>query len=320
MNRIDVFNGDADGICALQQLRLAEPCDEAELVTGLKRDIRLLQRVEAKAGDVVTVLDISLDSNRTDLERLLAGGATVRYFDHHFAGDEPFAHPGLSACIDLAPDVCTSLLVDRALGGKHRLWAVTAAFGDNLHVSARRAAEGLGLSDKALGDLQTLGECINYNGYGENLSDLWFHPTELYASLKPHADPRTFIADSPAFSKLRDGYVADLRQADALQALLDTETAAAFGLPDAAWARRVSGILANRLAQARPDRAHAILTPVSGNHYTVSVRAPLARPVGADALCRQFPNGGGRAAAAGINRLPEAEVARFLRELEQHFK
>ena len=38
----DVFNGDADGICALHQLRLAEPRPTAELVTGVKRDIRLL--------------------------------------------------------------------------------------------------------------------------------------------------------------------------------------------------------------------------------------------------------------------------------------
>jgi hypothetical protein len=40
----DVFNGDADGICALHQLRLANPRD-AVLLTGVKRDIALLQRV-----------------------------------------------------------------------------------------------------------------------------------------------------------------------------------------------------------------------------------------------------------------------------------
>ena len=38
MTCYDVFNGDADGICALQQLRLREP-REAELVTGMKRDM-----------------------------------------------------------------------------------------------------------------------------------------------------------------------------------------------------------------------------------------------------------------------------------------
>ena len=67
------FNGDADGLCALQQLRLVDPRD-AKLVTGVKRDIKLLRRVHAAAGDQVTVLDISLDQNRDDLLRLLDAG------------------------------------------------------------------------------------------------------------------------------------------------------------------------------------------------------------------------------------------------------
>ena len=54
MHLIDVFNGDADGLCALHQLRLAEPAD-SELVTGPKRDISLLKRVKAGAGDRITV-------------------------------------------------------------------------------------------------------------------------------------------------------------------------------------------------------------------------------------------------------------------------
>jgi hypothetical protein len=43
MRRIDVFNGDADGLCALHQLRLAEPV-QSELVTGVKRDIKQIVR------------------------------------------------------------------------------------------------------------------------------------------------------------------------------------------------------------------------------------------------------------------------------------
>jgi len=50
MRDFDVFNGDADGICALHQLRLAEP-RAADLITGVKRDIALLKRVPAGAGD-----------------------------------------------------------------------------------------------------------------------------------------------------------------------------------------------------------------------------------------------------------------------------
>jgi hypothetical protein len=58
------------GLCAPHQLRLESPAG-AELVAGVKRDIKLLGGVEAGAGDLVTVLDISLDSNRRGLLRLL---------------------------------------------------------------------------------------------------------------------------------------------------------------------------------------------------------------------------------------------------------
>ncbi|MFO1364243.1 MAG: hypothetical protein U1F45_17610 [Burkholderiales bacterium] len=91
MRRIDAFNGDADGICALHQLRLAEPADSV-LVTGPKRDIALLPRVAARAGDEVTVLDVSLDRNRGALEALLERGVRVRWFDHHYPGEIP-SHP-----------------------------------------------------------------------------------------------------------------------------------------------------------------------------------------------------------------------------------
>jgi hypothetical protein len=74
MAYFDVFNGDADGMCALLQLRLAEPRD-AQRITGLKREIALLQRVRAQAGDTVTVLDISLDANRAALMSMLRRGA-----------------------------------------------------------------------------------------------------------------------------------------------------------------------------------------------------------------------------------------------------
>ena len=60
MTHIDVFNGDADGICSLLQLRLDKPT-KSMLVTGVKRDINLLKRVTAQAGDKVTVLDVSMD-------------------------------------------------------------------------------------------------------------------------------------------------------------------------------------------------------------------------------------------------------------------
>ena len=309
MTHYDVFNGDADGICALHQLRLAYPRD-SQLITGVKRDITLLERVVAKPGDRITVLDISLDKNREALLASLDRGARVIYFDHHFPCDIP-AHRGFEAYIDRAPDVCTSLLVDRFLQGRYRIWAVVGAFGDNLHEAARRAAELLHLSAGQLDALQSLGECLNYNGYGETLADLHFPPDELYRLLHCHADPFAFIAEAPAFQQLRQGYAEDMAKAEELQPELATDACALYSLPDAPWSRRVSGSFGNRLAQSWPNRAHAILTRRS-NGYTVSVRAPLAAPTGADELCRRFDSGGGRKAAAGINCLPEAKVAEFV--------
>ena len=63
MTHYDVFNGDADGICSLQQLRLNQP-KSSTLITGLKRDINLFSKVNAKQGDDITALDISFDKNR----------------------------------------------------------------------------------------------------------------------------------------------------------------------------------------------------------------------------------------------------------------
>ena len=113
MTYYDVFNGDADGICALRQLRLAFPV-ESTIVTGLKRQIALLESVPAVRGDVVTVLDISLDRNRKGLASLLARGVTVQYFDHHHAAGPLPKHALLTTTIDESGASCTSTLVDRS--------------------------------------------------------------------------------------------------------------------------------------------------------------------------------------------------------------
>ncbi|MDP2432198.1 MAG: acetyltransferase [Pseudomonadota bacterium] len=306
----DAFNGDADGLCALHQMRLAEPA-ASTLITGVKRDIGLLRKIDARAGDSLLALDIAVEKNAAPLAVLLEKGVKVRWFDHHNPGELP-AHPNFQASIDTAADVCTSLLVDRFLGGRHRVWAVAAAFGDNLHEAARRAAEPLGLSNGQLDSLRALGECLNYNGYGESLEDLHFHPADLYRGLSNHADPFSFIQEAPQFQTLIQGYAADMALAAVLQPDEARATGAVFILPDAAWARRVSGVYANDLATANPNRAHALLTRSPKGHFVVSVRAPLADKRGADELCRRFASGGGRKAAAGINMLPEAQIPDFI--------
>lgn len=307
MADFDVFNGDADGIISLLQLRCASP-RTAELVTGRKRDIQLLHRVNAKEGDQVTVLDISMRSNIEDLKRILGAGAFVFYADHHNAGEIPRSE-NLTAIIDTAPEQCTAMIVDTCLNGAYRAWAITAAYGDNFPALAERKARG---ADLPLDKLARLGMLFNYNGYGASIDDLHLHPADLYRAAAAYDTPMEFMdARSDIIALLDDGYETDLARAQGGKILTDADSVQAILLPDSASSRRISGVYGNMLAQKFPGRAHAILTE-NGGSYVVSVRAPLENRRGADALCLRFETGGGRAAAAGINALPPEEMDNFL--------
>jgi len=310
----DVFNGDADGIISLVQLRLSDPRD-AKLVTGRKRDIKLLSRVDAKQDDRVTVLDISMRSNQADLERVLNDGASVLYFDHHNAGDG-VDNPNLEAHINTAGEICTAVLVDQYLDGAHRAWAVTASYGDNFPAMAERLAHGL---DLPLDALKTLGEMTNYNGYGATEADLHFHPADLFQEMAGFAPPMEFLAEKPdVIGKLTQGYADDFKMAEGSKVLVSKVTGEIRVLPDGAASRRISGMFGNQLAQENPERAHAILTEQEGG-FLVSIRAPISTRSGADTLALQFETGGGRAAAAGINHLQKSDLDRFIEAFQLAF-
>jgi hypothetical protein len=241
--------------------------------------------------------------------RLLEAGARVRYFDHHEADDIPI-HPRLDAHIDVASDVCTSLLMDRELEGEFRAWAVVGAFGDNLTAVADHLATDLGLDAEDRRRLRTLGEAINYNAYGDSEQDIHIRPAQLYQTLIRYRDPLALLKNESIGQELDARRQADLRQATALPPYWEDARASAYLLPDAPWSRRVIGCLGNALATARPRRAHAVLKESPGG-FLVSVRAPLASPGGAGDLCRRF-GGGGRVGAAGIDQLPKHELQRFI--------
>jgi hypothetical protein len=317
MTHYDVFNGDADGLCSLHQLRLEYPL-ESVLVTGAKRDVALLHRVPAQPGDSVTVLDVSVASNRAALTALLERRVAVQYFDHHFAGELP-THAGLQAVIDTSPQVCTGILVDRYLQGKRRIWAVVAAFGDNLEPAAHALASSLRLDIGAIAELRHLGENLAYNAYGDSEADLIVHPSELYRTVSRYADPFRLLQKERVLERIGAIRRDDLAMACEVEPAVALDSATVYVLPDAAWSRRVRGALGNHLANRFPDIAHAILTPNAEGGYTVSVRAPQVKPTGADALCRAFPTGGGRAAAAGINALPAERVPELVRRLAEAF-
>ncbi len=315
----DCFNGDADGICALTQVRLANP-QKSELITGVKRDIKLLSQVAASKGDIVTVLDVSLDKNREDLQRVLEQGAEVFYCDHHYAGDIP-EHQSLTALINTSADVCTSLLINKRLDSRFLDWAVTGTFGDNLQRSAAILAKPLELSEAQLSQLQNLGVYLNYNGYGAHIDDLYFHPADLFLKTVQHQSAFGFINDDEeTFGVLEQGYHDDMSNAANSKPIFEDDEVAVFQLPGQTWARRVSGVFGNDLANQHPTRAHAVISSRPQGGLLVSVRAPLDRKMGADEVCRQFETGGGRAAAAGINELPEDQLDNFIEALRAQYK
>ena len=318
MSHIDVFNGDADGICALTQLRNAAPV-ESTLITGVKRDIALVAKVDAGAGDQLSVLDISFDVNRTAVATALDRGARVFYVDHHFAGEIPESD-ALTTLIDPSPDTCTSILVNRHLEGKYAEWAVVGAFGDNLKASATTLARPLDLTDAKLSLLENLGIYMNYNGYGASIEDLHLPPAELFRRVRPYPSPFDFIEDAAeTFAALETGYREDMASAEAVLPTRESDSTAVYIFPNQAWARRVSGVFSNQLVNTAPARAHAVITERADATYLVSVRAPLQNKVGADELCRRFPTGGGRSAAAGINNLPAGQLDDFIAEFSAFY-
>lgn len=315
----DVFNGDADGICSLIQLRNAKPL-ASTLITGVKRDIKLMENINAVAGDQITVLDVSMDKNKSALLNCLEAGAEVFYCDHHAAGDIPESEK-LSALINTDANVCTALLINGHLNGQYAEWAITGAFGDNLNASAEALAKTTDLTASEVKSLANLGVYINYNGYGASLEDLHFTPENLYRELVNYASPLQFMQDNKAaFEKLECGYRDDMASAESLKPVYEYDHAAVFMLPNEKWARRVSGVYSNDLANASPDRAHAVVTEKADGGYLVSVRAPLNNKQGAVDICQQFNTGGGRAAAAGINALPASDLEKFVEVFQSFYR
>jgi DHH family putative phosphoesterase len=315
---IDVFNGDADGLCSLVQLRRANP-QASQLITGIKRDIKLLSQLKVQGTEHITVLDVSFDKNANEVKRILEHGCSITYVDHHQA-DDLFEHPRLQTDINLSVDTCTSLIIDQQLNGQFLAWAITAAFGDNLTTKAYKLGAESGFSDTELDMLNKLGVCLNYNGYGASLDDLFFHPAALYKKLQPFDSPFDFIQhDDETFKTLLNGYQQDMSQAKQSASIQPTSKSEVIMFPNQKWARRISGVYANELANNEPDKAHAILTEQVKGDYIVSIRAPLNHKSGADKVASQFQTGGGRKAAAGINSLPQKEVDKFIQIFEQQF-
>ena len=315
MADFDLFNGDADGIFSLLQLRQVDPRPQALRITGVKRDTELFKHItqQVRSGDRVTALDIGMARNASGLGSVLETGAEVFFCDHHATGHIP-KDDRLTVLMDASAETCTAYLIDQHLGGAKPAWAICGAYGDNFQALAAKIAADRNVT-LPLGQLRELGELVNYNAYGLTIEDLHFHPSELYDRLSVYPDPMAFIEDAPdELNTLRQGYRSDWDIAESAREIHISNAGQILSLPASPAANRISGLFANALVDEEPDKAFAVLThlgPDSGG-YRVSLRAPLARETRrADHFAAEF-GGGGRAEAAGIDLLTENDITRFI--------
>ena len=308
----DIFNGDADGICALHQLRLNKPSNRT-LITGVKRDIKLLDKVKFKKDDLISVFDISIDSNQEALKKGLERGAYFEWFDHHSSETVP-NHPNLQCYLTSETGVCSSLMVDKFLNGRFRSWALVACYGDNFAAKAVILGTEMGLSKKQLASLQMLGELMNYNSYGDSIDDLYVAPEDLYRQIQKYDQPLEFLAsEKKLISDLHDQMNDDFKKGwDLPEERL--QNVVIKRLPNQKWARRISGLLANRLSQRTQQFAHLILIEKE-SHFSASIRKPLHHNTPASLIAKQFPTGGGRREAAGINVLPKQQIDSLIKKM-----
>ncbi|WP_299009796.1 DHH family phosphoesterase [uncultured Shewanella sp.] len=317
----DIFNGDADGIIALLQLRLAEP-KQSELITGVKRDIDLLNQLSdlLQPGDTVTVLDVSMQKNQQGLKMALEHGVSIFYADHHQSGVIP-EDEHLTAHINLDPNICTGLIVDGLLKRQYHTWAIAAAYGDNLIKVADALSLDAGLSDEQAEQLKSLGTLINYNGYGRCVEELHFHPKALFEALLDFPDPfLLFEEPNSIYYQLKALFDEDFANALAIAPDYSSDIVSVYHLPDEPWSSRISGVLGNHLANSAPNKAHLVLTRQSAHEVIVSLRAPINNKQGAVTVCSQFATGGGREAAAGINALSMDCIGQLIEVTEEYYR
>ena len=279
------FNGDADGICSMIQWGLVHGI-EGMRVTGVKRDIELLERVHPVYGDEIVVMDISLARNHSRATELCGNGFKITWFDHHLAGD-PIN--GMEANIDTSSNICTAKIVESYLQVESD-WAHVALHGDGLSEHSSKP------------EYKELGELLNYNGYGADLSDLHFHPDKLLMQCLESKTPEQFMS-TPAFMKLQRGFAEDMSNVESIE-----KVDGIYLLPNEAWARRVVGVMAHRI-NAQGLGPHVIAID-KGDTLQVSMRGES----GIGELCAIF-GGGGRATAGGIDALPKGEIPALMNEV-----
>ena len=160
---------------------------------------------------------------------------------------------------------------------------------------------------------------LNYNAYGEHVDDLTISPKALYQDLHQYHDPFDFIENASNYSLLSACYTEDMAMLDEIRPTCEQKYAAIYVLPSHSWARRISGLLANKLKEKSKDKSFAVLTQKSDGSYLVSIRTADPKNKSASKFCSAFETGGGRQAAAGINNLAVEDLAQFSKRFFTYF-
>ncbi len=287
---------------------------DSEVFTGVKRDVKLLRHCTNIENARFTVFDISLLSNRDNVNTILNKGNSIRWFDHHEPGDTDLGDD-FEIFVDADPNCCTNILVDKFLEGLYRPWTICGAYGDNLHEQAEKLNPCF--NESSMSQLKEIGETLNYNGYGNKESDLTVHPKDVYLDIKNYESPFQYRDKSDVYYKIHTQMKSDEAELSSSEIMHDTQTGKVILLPDSRASIRYSGIYSNEQTTNNPDKAFAILTLVDGENYRISIRSPKTNPYGASKLALQFPTGGGREKAAGVNELPISELNQFIEKFEE---
>ena len=279
------YNGDADGICSMVQWGLVHGI-EGNRVTGVKRDIMLLDRISPNSGDEVIVMDISHARNEKRASEISSSGIAITWFDHHLAGD---LGNEIQSFIDTSPNVCTAKLVEKFLNIPSD-WSEVALHGDGL---SRHSVKP---------ELKELGELLNYNGYGGSLDDLHFHPDDLMLKCLHSKSPEEFMK-TETFRILKNGFTKDIENCESIGKIDGI-----FLLPNLPWARRAVGVFAHRVFEKLGGTQ--VIAIDMGEHLQVSIRGDS----GIGELCAKF-GGGGRQTAGGIDSLPKNQIPQLMNEV-----
>ena len=121
-------------------------------------------------------------------------------------------------------------------------------------------------------ELKEIGETLNYNGYGNEESDLTVHPKDVYLDIQKYRSFQ-YKKMSEIYNKINTQMKLDEAELNSSEILHTSETGKIILLPDTKASIRYS-IYSNKQTTDNPSKAFAILTNINEDAYRISIRSP----------------------------------------------